>query len=808
MTRKSTLEYTASTKGTLLKGLIALIVLCAGLFVGASARAGGTFETESFRIKIDGRGQVTSFYDKVHDRERLAPDQPAPLIAVKTGDGLEEPALAEFVPGESLIRLRYGNSGVTLDLRVEEKATHVTFELVQADGLDAVGVIVWGPYPVTINAIVGEVVGVVRDDEYAIGIQALNIKTLGGYPENKEGLTTNFRGNTAKAMPWGSVLQAYSMDRSKPRAVSVWNGHFPEMPVPPIAEETVLGSKIALLGCAAPQALDTIGQIELAEGLPHPMIDGVWEKLSPERNRSYLIADFSERTIDEMLEYVKRANLAGLYHGDPFKSWGHYEPHQRHFPNGVQGLRDCVEKAKAQGILLGLHTLSNFIHPHDPYVSPVPDPRLARTGSSTLSQDISSDATEIPVASPEFFANDNANWMRTVVIGQELIRYRAVSGSEPWMLLDCQRGAFRTEASAHRQGAEVGKLLDHPYKVFFPNLELQREIAVNLARLFNETGLGQMDFDGHEGCLASGQGDYAIELFAKDFYDNLDHFVRNGTSLSTHFYWHINSYCNWGEPWYGGFRESMQQYRVDNQAFFERNFMPNMLGWYLMTNTTQLSDMEWMLARSAGYKAGFALATSLPALRSNPNTGIILDAIREWEEARMAGAFSAEQRERLKDAKNEFHLEKLGEGQWNLYPFHRSEDFIHEQTLLQPGQPTAVQWEIENPGEEQAMQFSLHVDGEDGALVHPVFEVNNFNTWSIPVTLDAGQTLLCEGRQTVRILDEKGNQINTVDADAPPPTLGPGKHEIAFDCEFEGSPPPRVIVNFKIQGAPERVQKP
>ncbi len=782
-------------------------LLCAvyGVMIMAAAHGQVAYDAGGLRITVDETGQVISFHDALHERERIAPQQPALLIAVKTGGRIEAPSSAAFEKEPAVIRLHYRESGIKVDVAVQEKDSYIVFEVIQAEPLDAVDALLWGPYPVSINQTVGEVVGVVRDDEYAIGIQALNVKTIGGYPENDEGLN-GFRGQTAVAKPWGSVLQAYAMDRSRSRNVAVWNGTFPNMPVPPMEGETVVGTRIALFGCAADEALDTIGKIESAEGLPHPMINGVWSKKSPEPGRSYMIADFSEETVDEMLESVQRANLAGLYHGNPFKTWGHYELHPRHFPNGVQGMKKCVEKARALDLRLGVHTLTNFIQPTDPYISPVPDPRLAKTGSSTLTQDIAPDAKEIPVASPEYFDNEDANWMKTIVIGQELIRYRAVSQSEPWMLLDCQRGSFRTKAADHAQGAEVGKLLDHPYKVFFPNLELQREIAVNLAKLFNETGLDQMDFDGHEGALASGQGSYGIDLFAKDFYDNLDHHVFNGTSLMSHYYWHINSYCNWGEPWYGGFRESMQQYRIDNQDYLSRNFLPNMLGWYLMTETTHLSDMEWMLARAAGYNAGFALATSLQALQKNPHTPILLDAIREWEAARMSGAFSEEQRERMKLAENEFHLENVGEGVWNLYPFHTSEDYIHQQIVRQPGEPTASVWEVENTGEAQEMQLRLTVDGEDGAIVNPTFEVDSFATWTIPVTLKAGHTLLCEGLVTARVFDEEGNQVAVVEADGVPPTLVPGKREIVFDCEFEGVVPPQVIVNFKIMGAPERIE--
>jgi len=39
-----------------------------------------------------------------------------------------------------------------------------------------------GPYPATISETIGETIGVVRGEEFALGIQSLNPKTIGGYP--------------------------------------------------------------------------------------------------------------------------------------------------------------------------------------------------------------------------------------------------------------------------------------------------------------------------------------------------------------------------------------------------------------------------------------------------------------------------------------------------------------------------------------------------------------------------------------------------------------------------------------------------
>jgi hypothetical protein len=322
------------------------------------------------------------------------------------------------------------------------------------------------------------VVGVVRNREFAIGIQALNPKTLGGYPVKPDdiepdytredtGIYPNlpaelkqdqlFRGDTARRTEFGSVLQAFCRNRDRDRIIVNW-GHEQYL-APAFNDGGVIGSKIALFGCPAAQALAMIGAIELAEGLPHPMLDGVWAKVATNANCSYLIVDFSEQTIERAIEMTRRAGLSYLYHSSPFETWGHFKLKPSLFPHGWDGLRICVEKAHQAGVRIGFHTLSNFITPNDSYVTPKPDPRLARIGTSTLTTNVDVAQKEIPIASPDFFRKQTD--MNTVAIGEELIRYESVAPEAPWRLLGCQRGAWGTRASAHAAGATVGKLMDH-----------------------------------------------------------------------------------------------------------------------------------------------------------------------------------------------------------------------------------------------------------------------------------------------------------------------------------------------------------
>jgi hypothetical protein len=268
--------------------------------------------------------------------------------------------------------------------------------------------------------------------------------------------------------------------------------------------------------------------------------------------------------------------------------------------------------------------------------------------------------------------------------------------------------------------------------------------------------------------------------------------VINGTSNSKHFYWHINTYCNWGEPWYGGFTESMQEYRISNQALFERNFMPNMLGWYLMTATTSLAEMEWMLARAAGYNAGFAMVLRVRDARNNPVRDTLLDAIREWETARMTGAFSPEQREHLKDPKNEFHLEKITDEEWKLYPIVLSAPLIHEQKLLQPGQPAYSEWSFINPGEDQPLQIILEWKDGTGKISNPVIIIDNYSEMIIPVILQAGERLFIDGTTLARVYNKEGKQSASMNI-SQIPILKKGVNQVKFSVTYDSYENPTPV---------------
>jgi len=783
------------------------------------------FQSNQFLIGIDIKGNVAQLVDKQTLKDYISTDTISPLLSIMVNSEIIYPLSATYK--NEILSLQFeGNLKATI--KVEEKPTHVTFELIEFNHAENVELVVWGPVPTTIRKIIGETVGVVRGEEFAIGMQALNPKTLGGFPwtgndcmpsfdifeqedysdlseENKQ--HTLYRVEAAKPEKFGSTLQSYCRNRNKERIIE--NLNHKRFISPVYDDGGFIGSKIALFGCVVEKTLETLGNIEIEEGLPHPTIDGKWGKEARSASAAYLIYGFNEQNINEAIEFTKQAGLRYLYHPGPFKNWGHFELNESEFPNGWDGMKNCVEIAKKEGIHLGLHTLSNFTTTDDPYITPVPDKRLAKVGSSVLVVDIDATQTEIAIESPDFFNQFENNHLHGVMIGEELIRYGTVSESAPWKLLNCERGAWKTKAATHKKGDETSKLIDHGYKVFLTNTELSIEQAERLAELYNYCGLRQISFDGLEGNRSTGMGNYGEIIFTNSWYNKLTDDAKNhliiDASRTTHYFWHIYSRMNWGEPWYAGFRESQTEYRMKNQKYFHRNLMPGMLGWFSMRNNTPVEDIEWMLARSAAYNAGYAFVTGDRPMKTNGQAAEILKLIGAWEKARMADAFTEEQKTRMQDINTDFSLETLSENHWNLRQIHSS-IFKHEAKIRQPGEPLFSTFEFENNESDATMNFILTAQDADISTIK--IEIDNSREVKIPISLAAGESIKYLGGETAVILSPLLKKVKEIKINPAQLKLSKGKHSIVFDCSFSNKgKEPAAKFEVRIPGKAEKIGK-
>lgn len=443
----------------------------------------------------------------------------------------------------------------TVSLRFVCKEDYIAFEVVNCpESFDFLTV---GPIATRLNDVVGDVVGVVQGEGVAVGIQSLSRKLLAGFPEelrqhtihvadeSTSALTVGSRDVSfaaASPMPFGSVLRLFGENRCRDRIKTVWYAENC-VPAPALDREdaNIRGCRFALFSCPGTDALTVIGRIEENEGLPHPVIDGEWVKTSRKATYSYLIGEFGTENIDRMLSYAKKGGFPVLYHPEPFDTWGHFELRKEQFPEGDLSLKNCVEQAEAQGIKIGLHTLSTFTKTNDSYVMPVPDKGLKGMLPGSLTDDVAEAQTQISV--DDLAGLSYAATLNCIRIEDELIQYSEyeVVSDSSFLLKGCKRGAFGTWPAVHKKGCSVCKLADYPYHTLFPDIELQDKFADRIAELFNLTGVKQISFDGLEGCEWTGEGEYAINNFCMRCYDQFDHMVVNDASRLHHFLWQTKS---------------------------------------------------------------------------------------------------------------------------------------------------------------------------------------------------------------------------------------------------------------------------
>ena len=220
--------------------------------------------------------------------------------------------------------------------------------------------------------------------------------------------------------------------------------------------------------------------------------------------------------------------------------------------------------------------------------------------------------------------------------------------------------------------------------------------------------------------------------------------------------------------------------------------MQHMLGWFALHADTSIEDAEWLLARAAGFDAGFALATSLAStaqLEADPNSAdtakrygatlAILEAVKQWETARMAGAFAPELKAALRDNAREFHLEPVGAGCWNLHSVH-VERFTHD-----AAQAEATKCAFRNLHEAQRLQWVLRVGGPQpvkgvamGINGKPAFALNER---SVP----GGGALRYTGGSQALVCDSNWKEVARVPVAVEAVEIGSGAQQVMVGCRAQ-----------------------
>jgi len=535
-----------------------------------------TYLTQDARVQIDVRGTLASIASRRTGKEYLPEGHSSPLLSLDVDGKLVSPASATFGKGGE-IELEYPNGSVATVKAIAARR-YYRFTLIALSNRGNVDGVVWGPIRTSISKTIGDLIGVVRDGQWAIGMLGLDDNTITGLPTDgdfapmgyyvhspdpqklsvpkpyHEGQRFNIGGdgvsdvafyshpeeyfqqvfgNGAVLEPsFGSTLAYHSRDRRKPRThllslLPGFEGSRPRHQVAdPVAGVDFIGSAVALYACPDRDGLEVIRQITQREKLPYVQNNGGWV-----RDPATFRADMAWwGPHDRMIEYADALGIRavqdegqGEYYANPNDLW----------QGPCVGFRDgrsltykqLTEEANRHGIAYGLHTLCLFLQPNRcTDVSPDASPKLQTVLRTTLASDLAPDATEIVVTDPSYLAEDGTWPMRdganTLRIGTELIHYEGISSAAPWTMKGVQRGFAGTRPQPHRAGDEVAKLQMNCYNGFAPDMDGIFDYADYYAKAMTENGMRYIDFDGLESALYQGHGYFGVRRFLRRFVES------------------------------------------------------------------------------------------------------------------------------------------------------------------------------------------------------------------------------------------------------------------------------------------------
>lgn len=234
--------------------------------------------------------------------------------------------------------------------------------------------------------------------------------------------------------------------------------------------------------------------------------------------------------------------------------------------------------------------------------------------------------------------------------------------------------------------------------------------------------------------------------------------------------------------------------------------MPGMLGWFKLEQTYRPEDIEWIQARSAAFDAGYLLRVD-ESIEKNGFKSQLFEAIRGWQQVRNQHLLTAGQRERMKDPKREFHLERTGDDSWNLYEVVLKGGFQHKYRSVQTGEPLQSKHTFENPFPTQPIRFYATVlPGEDAnaTLQNVKLLVEGCAPVEVPATLKAGDKLYSDGRQ-LYVCDSFWKKKASYEL--PQTALwNQGTNKVVLQCDFSSPQAPVISFEFKAVGEAEAIR--
>lgn len=462
------------------------------------------------------------------------------------------------------------------------------------------------------------------------------------------------------------------------------NAHLAAMCYPRLG---VKGAKVAIIGCPLGDLRQVMKEVvSSAKDLPHSSLGGPWA-LENEINEGSYLFNFGGLSEDKVDDWIRLAADFGMnqidFHGGSSFRFGDCRPNPQTYPKGHASLKAVLDKLHTRGIKAGLHTYAFFIDKSCPWVTPVPDPRLAKDAAFTLAESLSPDSARVPVLeSTKDMSAITGFQVRnsvTLQIDDELITYSGISKEPPYAFTGCQRGAYGTKAAAHAQSAKVYHLREC-FGLFAPDGDstLLAEVAAKTAEMFNECGFDMIYLDALDGEDVLDRN-YAWHYGSKFVFELCKRLKKPALmEMSTfhHHLWYVRSRMGaWDHPT-RSHKRFIDVHCASNQAT-RRMFLPAHLGWWAVItgpgeNAAQIErtypdDIEYLMCKGIGTDSGFSLMGVNPdTMPGTPSVQKLADIFKRYEGLRHARYFSESIKSKVRVPGDEFTLEQAADGRWQF----------------------------------------------------------------------------------------------------------------------------------------------
>ncbi len=447
-----------------------------------------------------------------------------------------------------------------------------------------------------------------------------------------------------------------------------------------MGEVKIEGVGAALITTDKSKLLDRIDQVERDFGLPL----GVESRRNEEyKNSYYELREVTPQNIDEHIAFAKKGGFRQMviYYPDFAVSMGHF-PWRSEYPRGLDDLKEITRKIEAAGMIPGFHIHYSKAQKNDPYVTPIPDPRLNLREIFTLRKNLGMEDTTIEIEeNPTGLTLDEGR--RILKIGSELLTYKNFTTTPPYQFRNCERGALNTTPVSRDIGDLVGLLDVDTWPIFVrfnQKTDIQEEVAERLAGIIKEAGFKFLYYDGAEDVpppywyhVSKAQLAVHEALESKPLFSE--------GALKSHFSWHILTRGNAFDTFSPEvIKEATRKHPLTEIELVSNDFTSIDFGWigYVApgeeTIGMQPDMLEYVSSRAAAWNSVISLVGNLDHLKNHPRTADNLEVIRRWEEVRTTEFLSEDLKRDLKDPFQEHLLLINEEGAYELLPYSQISD--------------------------------------------------------------------------------------------------------------------------------------